>query len=56
MRNSSFPRAAWERSQGALRRELRLTYRKLRGFPSSGLGTRMTKLQLRETGSWSFPH
>jgi len=23
-------------------------------FPSSNLGTQLTKLQLRETGSWSF--
>gem|GEM_PF-5823157 len=28
----------------------------IRWFPSSSLGTQTTKLQLRETGSWSFPH
>lgn len=26
----------------------------MRGFPSSGLGARYAKLQLRETGSWSL--
>jgi len=26
----------------------------LRWFPSSGLGTQLAKLQLRESGSWSF--
>lgn len=26
----------------------------LPGFPSSGLETRLAKLQLRESGSWSF--
>ncbi len=32
------------------------TRRFLRWFPSSSLVTQLTKLQLRETGSWSFPH
>ncbi|MDO9269702.1 MAG: hypothetical protein Q7T96_11415 [Methylobacter sp.] len=27
---------------------------KLRWFPNSGLGTQLAKLQLRESGSWSF--
>jgi len=31
-----------------------LTSTSLFWFPSSGLGTEKPKLQLRETGSWSF--